>query len=329
MRSLHRATAIVVAAFCALVPVPAVAGTGTAVGLPVDPHLRSTAPLQPEAKIGPAAVGSAARARKVMIIAFENKPEAAVFGAGQAPYLTRLAKRFGRATRMDAGYPPRCPSLAAYLLITSGRRYGICDDKAPAAHPISADNVFHQVARSGRRWRAYAEALPEPCPKYDHGRFLIRHLPSAYYTSERGRCRTSTVPLGSPTAGPLHQAITTGKLPAYSFVTPDACHDMHGLPGTCPPSVRLGDGWLHSWIPDLLAGPDFRSGRLVVIVTFDEGSLTDNHIATVVLSKTTRAMRSRVRFTHCSTLRTTEELLGLPLLGCARRARSMVRPFGL
>jgi hypothetical protein len=264
-----------------------------------------------------------------MVIAFENEPASAVIGSAAAPYLTSVAERYGWATRMNAGYPRSCPSLAGYLLITSGSRYGICDDDPPRDHQLHGDDVFRQVAAAGRTWRAYAEHLPAACPTGNRGTFAVRHVPSAYYTSERTRCRTSTVELGTPTSGALHRAVAGGHLPAYSFVTPDLCHDMHGLKGVCPASVALGDRWLKPWLRQIVAGPDYRSGRLTVIITFDEGSAASNHIPTVVLSPRTHAVRSGRLYTHCSTLRTTEELLGLPLLRCARTAPSMRAAFHL
>ena len=58
-----------------------------------------------------------------------------------------------------------------------------------------------------------------------------------------------------------------------------------------------------------------------MIITWDEGSRTDNHIPTLVISPTTTQLAPGNAFTHCSTLRTVEEILRLSLLGCARNAR--------
>src|SRR5450755_3039588 len=82
---------------------------------------------------------------KVLVVAEENETYEQVLGRGQAPYLSGLATAFGSATNMFAGDPVSCPSLPSYLLMTSGDRYGICDDNDPAAHPIAAANIFQQV----------------------------------------------------------------------------------------------------------------------------------------------------------------------------------------
>jgi hypothetical protein len=265
---------------------------------------------------------------KVMVIPEENETDSAVIGSSSAPYLTKLAATYGNATNMQAGYPVDCPSLAAYILFTSGNRDGICDDNPPADHPLSGDNIFQQVATAGLQWRQYAESMTSNCQRTDGaaGGYLVRHAPPPYYTSEATRCASWDVPTGTTTSGQLHSDLASG-LPAYSIVTPNACDDMHGAT-TCSTSlVKRGDDWLAKWMPQIIASADFQQARLVVIITWDEGSATSNHIPTLVLSRTTVGLRSATEFTHCSTLRSTEEVLGLPLIGCAATAASLRRAF--
>jgi len=267
--------------------------------------------------------------RKVMVIAEENHGYGQVVGNPAAPYLNRLAADYGTATSYDAGYPASCPSLAAYILLTSGSTDGICDDKDPKAHPLTGDNIFHQVAGAGRQWRNYAEAAPGACVLTGHGRYLVRHVPATYYLDERADCRRWTVPLGGAAGGALHDAVAAGQLAAFSFVSPDACDDMHGAPG-CPGNlVAAGDRWLRTWLPEIMAGPDYRSGRLTVILTWDEGTATSNHIPTLVVAPGVRHVSSSRPLTHCSTLRFAEQQLDLPRLACAAGATSLGAPFGL
>lgn len=271
---------------------------------------------------------------KVLIVMEENKKYDQVIGSPFAPYLNRLARTYGQATAMDAGYPAHCPSLAAYIILTSGADHGICDDRSPAAHPLAGPSIFSQVAASGQQWRSYAENMPAACMRTNSadGRYLVRHVPATYYTAEQERCRNWTVPLGqrdSTPPGAFSADLAAGRLPAYGMVTPDACDDMHGADGCQPDHVAQGDGWLARWMPQILAGPDYRAGRLAIIVTWDEGSRFSNHIATLVISPTTQGISSARPFTHCSTLRTTEEILRLPLLGCAASAPSMRGAFHL
>jgi hypothetical protein len=93
--------------------------------------------------------------------------------------------------------------------------------------------------------------------------------------------------------------------------------------------VAAGDDWLRTWLPQVIAGSDYRSGRLTVIVTWDEGTSTSNHIPTLVLAPEVRQVSPAQPLTHCSTLRFMEQQLGLPLLGCAASAASLGTAFGL
>jgi phospholipase C len=145
--------------------------------------------------------------------------------------------------------------------------------------------------------------------------------------------------MGTLSGGPFVAALDANRLPAFSFVTPDVCMDMH----SCP--TRTGDDWLARWVPRIVASPGYRQGSTAVFITFDEGQgpytyecashPTDAgcHVATVVVAPSTPAgTRSGVLFTHYSLLKTAEELLGIrPFLGHAGDAgtNSMVAAFGL
>jgi hypothetical protein len=279
----------------------------------------------------PSAVRRTGVISKVLLIAEENHSYKQIIGSSSAPYLNQLATTYGNATNFDAGYPVGCPSLAAYILMTSGQLGGICDDEAPHAHPLTSDNVFRQVSAAGLSWRDYAERAPGPCALTNGagGRYLVRHVPATYYVPDRVACRKWAVPMGTVASGALHDDIAAGTLPALGFVSPDACGDMHGA-GPCPDDrIGAGDRWLKSRLPAILAGSDYRAGRLAIIITWDEGTGADNHIPTLVISPKTRKIAAGTAFSHCSTLRTVEELLGLPLLGCAASAASMVPAFRL
>jgi hypothetical protein len=328
------AAALLLAAGCS-------SGGGSPSGSPSGPGAATpsgtaSAPGSPAPSAGTTGASGAASPAsgtysKVMIIVEENKEDSQVIGGHHAPYLKTLSQQFGQATQMDAGYPTTCPSLAAYILVTSGDTHGICDDDAPSAHQLTADNVFRQVAATGQQWRMYAESMPANCfpTNSDDGHYLVRHAPAPYYVTERARCRQWDVPMGTTTSGALHDDVAAGRLPALSFVTPNACDDMHGAQDCSDNLVAAGDAWLSRWMRQIMAGPDYRAGRLVVVVTWDEGSHKSNHIPTLVISPTTQHLRSGTAWNHCSTLRTTEELLHLPLLACAASARSMTSAFRL
>ncbi len=268
---------------------------------------------------------------KVLVVVFERQNYAHVMGTGRAPYLDQLAATYGTALRMDAGYDRACPGLSGFLLMTSGDTHKVCDDKGPWAHRIAGQSIFGQVAAAGRTWRVYAEAMATPCARRasKDGRFPARHAVAAYYAELRSSCATRQLPLGRPSEGALHDDVAAGTLPAFGMVLPDVCHGMHGGKACKGPLVRAGDLWLAEWLPTVLRGPDWESGRLVVVVTWNQGTDADNHIPTLVLSPRTRGVRVSEPLTHCSLLRMEQEILGLEPLGCARTAASPLAAFDL
>ena len=261
----------------------------------------------------------------------ENKTYADVLGAKTAPYLNGLARDYGSFAALDAGFPPPCPSLAAYLILTSGDGHGICDDKAPAAHPIDGPSIFSQLSGAGREWRVYGESMPTPCAAVDSPdrRYAVRHTAAPYYTAIRAECAKWAIPMGTPAAGAFHHDLTAGALPPFSLAIPDVCGDMHGGQSCQGDEVGTGDDWLRRFLPAVMAGPDYTAGRLVVIITWDEGSTTDNHIATLVISPTTRRATVTQPVTLCAVARLTSRIVDVPPLGCAASAPDLVAAFGL
>lgn len=325
-------TAVLVAAALVLTGCTA---AGPPAATPAASRPVTAASTGPASSLAPTASGTpgthaAGRQRKVLVVAEENHTAEDVLGSGRAPYLSALARRFATLTDMAAGYPVGCPSLPAYLLMTSGSTHDVCDDAGPDAHPIDGPSIFSQVEDAGLQWRGYAESMPAPCTRDNAavGRYLVRHAPAPYYTAST-RCRDWDLPLGTASAGALHDDVTAGTLPDYGFVTPDACDDMHGANVCGGDVIADGDRWLAAWLPQIMAGPDYRAGRLVIVLTWDEGSGSSNHIPTVVVSPTAQGVRVTDRVTHCGLLAMEEDLLRLPRLGCATAAPSPGRALGL
>lgn len=243
----------------------------------------------------------------VVWIWFENHGYSAVVGSREAPYLGLLAARCGLATNYHA---IAHPSLPNYIAATSGSTQGIADDAEPVSHRLDVPSLFGQVAG-----RSYEQSMPYPCALSDSGAYAVRHDPQAYYLPLRATCPQRVLPLSR---------FDARALPRFAFVTPDVCSDMH----SCP--VSDGDRWLGGFLPRIIRSRDYRDGRTVVFVTFDEGDTGDNRVATFVVSAWTRpGTRSAAPFDHYSLLRTTEDLLGAPPLGNARTARDMRRAFHL
>ena len=254
----------------------------------------------------------------VIWIWMENHTYRQVIDQRSAPFTTGLARRCASAKRYSA---VGGPSLPNYIGATSGDIHGIHDDKDPAEHRLGADNIFRQVRRSGRSSRTYAESMPEPCTLRPAGRYAVRHNPAAYYVGENDRsaCRKDNLPLDS-SARQLRSDADHWSLATFQVVIPNLCNDTHDC------DVGAGDRWLGSWLPRLWTSDLYRDGKTAVFIVWDEPSPMPN----IVMSPSTPAgLRNGEAFDHYSLLRTTEEMLGLPLLGRATGARSLRRPFRL
>jgi phospholipase C len=251
----------------------------------------------------------------------ENRTYSSVLGSGAAaPRLSAYARKCGLATQ---SYAVTHPSLPNYLAATSGSTGGVRSDCGPAQCPQNRGSLFGQVQKAGKQWRSYVEAMPHNCDLSIAGRYAPKHNPAVYFTPVRSRCKSWDVPMGG-SRGAFATALSRRTLPAFSMVTPDMCHDGHDC------STSTADSWLGTWLGRITASPAYRSGDTAVFVTWDEGVGSNQHIATVVVAPTVpRGTRSSLRFTHYSLLRTTEDLLGLPRLGAAAKARSMRAAFHL
>ena len=246
----------------------------------------------------------------VVWIVMENHAAGQIMGSSGAPYLNSIASKCGYASNF---YAESHPSLPNYIAMTSGSTQGVSDDAAPSSHPLNVPSIFSQL---GGDWKSLQESMASNCAQSSSGQYAVKHNPAAYYTNIAAACQAQDIPLGS----------TPDISAKYTFITPNLCSDMHDC------SVSQGDSWLATWVPKILNSPQYAAGNTAVFITFDEDdSSNNNHIATIVLSPSTPAgMVDNGSYNHYSMLRTTEEMLGLPVtLGGAVGAMSMRPAFHL
>ena len=240
----------------------------------------------------------------------ENEEYGSIVGSRSTPYINGLARGGGLATQM---YAIRHPSLPNYLALTGGSTAGIDSDCTDCTVPGSG--LVGQLSAAGISWKGYMEGMPRPCfTGSGAGDYAKKHNPFVYYTAlvrDRASC-ARVVPL-SALAGDER----SGALPAFVWITPNLCHDMHD----CDPAV--GDRFLASLVPSLLhaLGP-----RGLLVLTWDEGSSDDGccrlasggHIAAIIAGGLARAgARLRSPADHYSVLQMVEDLFGLRRLGGA------------
>jgi hypothetical protein len=264
---------------------------------------------------------------KLLVIYEENESASAIYNGTDDPNIDTYMNDCGYATNYLS---LTHPSLPNYLASTSGLPYDttpwVNDCQASSSGcQTSSENIFDQVGPSG--WKAYAQSMPTACDTSNSGAYLSRHNPAVYYTDLGAACAADDVDSGTPTSGALATDIANGTLPTFSTLTPDVNNDEHN--GT----LAQADAYLGSWIPQIVAGPDYSSGQLAIVIVYDEGSGSGTDVSStvpaIVMSRSVApGTVSTTGFTHYSLLKAAEDIAQVPELNNAAAANDLRAAFG-
>ncbi len=252
----------------------------------------TTTTTTPSASPTPSTPGS------VFVIVMENRSYDQAIAGG---YTAQLARTYAVATDYHG---VSHPSLPNYLAMTSGSTWGVTDD---GWHPLPKTGLGTQLTAAGIPWRAYMEGMSGNCLASPYP-YALKHDPFAYYG---GGCPSQVVPLtrlSSDLAGP--------NTPRFVWITPGLCHDGHDC------STSVADQWLSQAVPQILASDAWKHNGLLVI-TWDEGEDSANHILTLFIQPGAAHLTSSRRYDHYSLLATIEDRFGVPRLGEAKNASPM------
>jgi hypothetical protein len=283
----------------------------------------------------------------VVVIMEENLTVQAWQAASDAVYTHHLADDC-RFESNAAGETH--PSFPNYLAVASGT-FEVC-----LACSSAADNIFHQLGAAGLTWKGYDQSMPKNCsantssvPYYRNG-----HNPAYWFTNlgpaskgGDGSCATNDVPLDPA----LWNDIGADRLPSFSWVTPDDCHDMHWMNGPCEQvtgktkadRIAIGDKYVEQVVSAIAATPSYRAGDTLIVVTWDESnelSVKDKgnwgidcssptvyannkatcQVVTILVSARLPAGEFSGFTSHYALTAAFEQTLGLPLLNGARSA---------
>jgi len=162
-------------------------------------------------------------------------------------------------------------------------------------HSFSGKNLVDQLEAKGLSWKAYMENLPAPGAQDVYAPvingttvklYAQKHNPFMYFSDINypGSPRLNKiVPFESNFANDL----TTGHVPRFSFISPNQCHDMHGisastaaligLPGCGFPdsgldhgAIQLGDQWLHQTIRQIEQSATWQNSNSEILIAWDE-----------------------------------------------------------
>lgn len=247
---------------------------------------------------------------KVLVIVIENKGFERT--RRDAPALRALADTYGLATNYSAITHPSRPN---YYAISAGSTFGVDDHLTEVAGPT----VLSRTLRASRTARVYMESMPSACRESNAGKYVARHNPWVLVRGERSDCVHNDLPLPR-----LHDDIRTGSLPNVGFLIPDNCNNAHDCP------LSTADGWVARQITQIKRGPDWKSGRLLVVVTADEDDRKeDNRVFTALLNSKLSHKRVGTPFDHYALSKALAAFGHTPPLGKAIEAPDMLAAFGL
>jgi len=260
--------------------------------------------------------------------------------------------------------------------------------KSYAADPnILGISIADQLVAAGKTWKSYQESLPlggadlvnnsdgnfsnltdftllnslwpATPPTFNSGQivalYAVKHNPFVYFQSTQ----EGTNPANSLAnvaafdgAGGLWGDLASGKVPNYSFITPNQCNDQHGRGngtqfcqfdpndngtqvGLNPALMALGDQALQRIVTAIHASPVWSHGHNAIITIWDEDdysvSPTVNRVAAIVdTNYGFHEITSHEFYTHFSLLRSIEGGFKLPCLNhaCDASTQAMTDLFG-
>jgi len=257
----------------------------------------------------------------VLVIVLENHNSFTSFGSigildnPQAPQIQALAKKYNVAPNYHAVWHPSLPNYVAMItgdwvgtdVIGTGHTYpvgstvGISDDDSasvstdygPPANPskhrwtVQLPSVAGQLVKAGKDWRAYLQNIPFsgttlanwPGDNNTAKLYAVKHNPFPYVAEIQNDPAqfAKQVPIEQ-----LFSDLGSGQLPAFSYIVPDQCRDMHGIGNPLAPcggvfdtddnDVKRGDdetGWL---VNAITGSPTWHRGRNALFIVFDEGN---------------------------------------------------------
>jgi hypothetical protein len=269
------------------------------------------------------------RINHVFVILLENHDWSQIKGNASAPYINGTLLAQGAHAENYQNVPNLHPSLPNYIWLEAGSNLGVTDDATPSVHRLStSQHLTGLLNNAGISWKSYQEDISgNDCPLSYVNLYAPRHNPMIYFTDINGGldygnsgCIAHVRPYTE-----LSRDLETDNVPAYSFITPNTCNDMHDSSGCATSNpVANGDGWLSREVPKILASKAYKNGG-ALFVTWDESEGGNVPIGFIALSPLAKAGYSnRIAYSHSSTLRSVQTILGVtPFLGDAANANDL------
>jgi hypothetical protein len=246
----------------------------------------------------------------------ENESYGSIIGSSSAPYINSLAGKYALATNWSSN---EHVSWKDYNIAVGGSDFG-----KQSGIPASNKNIANELDNMGTSWKGYMESMPSACDTSSSGNYDAGHDPFVHFlsiTNNSSECKNNVVPY---TQSGMVSDLNNGSPPAFVWVTPNQCDDMHSKCGGSNP-IKVGDTWLSNFIPAVQGTNWYQSGG-IIILTWDEAATSDNsgccgdpgggHVATLVISANSSGHFTSVG-DHDGTLHAIEAAYGVGFLGAS------------
>ncbi len=218
----------------------------------------------------------------VFIIMMENTSYTSLIGNSKAPWINSAAATYGLATSYFGVTHPGQPN---YIAATSGSTNGVTGD---GDVNLSVPNIVDQLETHGKTWKAYMQSIfadgntNKLADSAGNQLYERKHDPFVSYTDVQ--------------TNPAHMAnivdfsqfstdLANNRVPDYSWISPDQCHDMHGRGGggssdPCDFShvqglIATGDAFLKKTVGAIMNSRAW-TGNSVIFIAWDESDFTNS-----------------------------------------------------
>lgn len=173
---------------------------------------------------------------------------------------------------------------------------------AGTPHLFSGRNIIDQLQDHGLTWKAYMENLPSTGSQVEYAPvvqksdgtattvklYAQKHNPFMYFSdiNSPGNPRLGNI---VPLEGNLSHDLATGAVPNFVWISPNQCHDMHGISAssaqligqpTCGypadpttldhGAIQLGDDYVRKAVQEIMTSSVWKSSNSQIVLNWDE-----------------------------------------------------------
>jgi hypothetical protein len=238
-------------------------------------------------------------ATKILVIVEENHSYAQM--KAQMPYLWSLSQKYGYATNSFGNAHPSQPN---YVFMLTGENRGVTSNTLKSVHGHS---IMDLARANGKTAKTTADGMGKTnrCYRKANGKYVPRHNAEGSFIDHINDCRRYNYDYAY-WAGDA----AAGKLGNIHFLIPSNAHNGHDA------SLKAADDWLKKALAPVFAGPDWKSGRLAIVVTADEDDKKSGQkILTTVIHPSQTGNVVTTRLDHVSLHKTLARFAGVAPLG--------------